>query len=126
VIAVDQDVFGNGQDGTRPGNCWQACVASLLEFPLSKVPHFAELYPTSWWPETQDFVATETGLRIECFMPDARTDEGGFMIASGQSPRGDFLHAVVINGFTGEIVHDPHPSRAGVVGEFIDKFGFVS
>lgn len=29
-----------------PGDCWRACLASLLEVPLAEVPHFIHLYPT--------------------------------------------------------------------------------
>jgi len=29
-----------------PGDCWRACLASLLEVPIAEVPHFIHLYPT--------------------------------------------------------------------------------
>lgn len=28
-----------------PGDCWRACLASLLEVPLAEVPHFIHLFP---------------------------------------------------------------------------------
>lgn len=28
-----------------PGDCWRACLASLLEIPIAEVPHFIHLYP---------------------------------------------------------------------------------
>lgn len=37
----------------------------------------------------------------------------GYCILAGKSPRGDFAHAVV--GWGMQVVHDPHPSRAGIV-----------
>lgn len=30
-----------------PGDCWRACLASLLEVPLADVPHFVYLYPVT-------------------------------------------------------------------------------
>lgn len=33
-----------GEDVT-PGDCWRACLASLLEVPRDDVPHFIDLYP---------------------------------------------------------------------------------
>jgi hypothetical protein len=38
----------------------------------------------------------------------------GYHIATGKSPRSDQVHAVV--ALDGRIVHDPHPSRAGLDG----------
>lgn len=48
-----------------PGDCWRACLASLLEVPLAEVPHFIHLYPLEqedpegghpegprWWRES--------------------------------------------------------------------------
>ena len=37
----------------------------------------------------------------------------GLHVLAGGSPRGDYLHAVVARG--SEIVHDPHPSRVGLM-----------
>lgn len=36
--------YHDGEDVT-PGDCWRACLASLLEVPLAEVPHFIHLYP---------------------------------------------------------------------------------
>lgn len=47
---------------------------------------------------------------------------GVHYIASGKSPRGDFLHSTV--HLDGKLVHDPHPSRDGLDGEPTD-FEFV-
>lgn len=57
----------------------------------------------------------------------------GLCIGSGKSPRGDWQHAVVMRAFAdwkpggpwAEIVHDPHPSRAGLDGPTLTYQCFV-
>lgn len=49
--------------------------------------------------------------------PDGGWYPDGLHIAGGRSPRFAGLHAVVARGCN--IVHDPHPSRAGVI-QFVD------
>lgn len=99
---VDQDRFG-----VPGGNCFSACVATLLELPLSEVPYFMDD-----WPRSFDQWLHERGLYAMSFtLPSdpALLPRGGYILG-GQSPRGS--HAVVAMG--AEIVHDPHPSRAGL------------
>ncbi|ASX98777.1 hypothetical protein SEA_COLUCCI_108 [Arthrobacter phage Colucci] len=138
MIPVDQTIFadpasndGNAADGT-PGNCFQACVASLLELPLEDVPHF--ITHEDWWEVTKAFVsAHKPGWTIEHFdtvfpayqdpdHPEAPTH----VIGSGKSPRGDFYHAAIVDAVTGELAHDPHPSRAGFLGEMDSMFALVA
>ena len=107
---VDQTTFG-----APGGNCFSACVASLLEIPISEVPYFmgdekdwgvkdwfqdflAWLRPRGWWAIP---IPLRNGWKPE-----------GLCILSGKSPRGDFDHSVVARGL--EMIHDPHPSRAGL------------
>jgi hypothetical protein len=102
---IDQTVFG-----APMGNCLPACVASLLHLELVQVPHFgadgwldalrAWLAPRGFWPAYCELT------------PDGWRPEGLYILA-GKSPRGSYLHAVVAEG--SRIVHDPHPSRAGLL-----------
>lgn len=132
MLTVDQTIFaapdrtdGNDADGV-PGNCWQACVASLLELPLDTVPHF--ILADDWWEVTQAYVAAvKPGWELLCFdgsmdfplyqFPDKAPTHA---IGSGPSPRGDFMHAVILDARTGELAHDPHPSRAGLAGIVVE------
>lgn len=100
---VDQTTFGYPD-----GNCWSACVASLLEMPVHEVPWF--LGHDDW------YAAFAAWLRPRGYYPvTVPWSEGwcpeGFYILGGRSPR--HSHAVVAKGR--EIVHDPHPSREGLV-----------
>lgn len=99
---VDQTVFGD-----PGGDCFRACVASLLELDLDQVPHFA----ARDWPRSLELWLAERGLCDVwiCWTPDGWVPPGPH-IRGGQCSRGS--HAVVAVG--AEIVHDPHPSREGL------------
>lgn len=120
---------GHTDDGI-PGDCWRSALASLLDLEPEEVPHFA-LY-RSWWPETRrwlqgrglDLVYIEAGeQRLELVEADLP------VMVGGRSPRGDFGHAVV-GTVGGQLVWDPHPSRAGIrsFDEFfilVEPYGFM-
>lgn len=115
---------GDGHDSNgRPGDCWKACIASLLDLPMESVPHFAELGDT-WWEATQEFIETQkAGHELRWWEDILAVNVGSeFLIASGPSPRGDFQHAVIVDR-AGQLVHDPHPSRAGLAGPASTFFG---
>jgi hypothetical protein len=103
---VDQTTFG-----VPGGNCFSACVASLLELPIEEVPHFGS--DDTWWATFQAWLKPR-GLYAVLFKVDSDEQRPpGFHVVSGRSPRHDALHAVVGKG--AEIAHDPHPSRDGLV-----------
>ena len=104
------------------GDCQRAVIASLLSLPIEDVPHFGEISkgdPEAFWTSLQEFceskgyayltVPARSGFAFYC------GGEGVYHEICGPSPRGDFLHVVV--GCDGQIVHDPHPSRAGLAGD---------
>ncbi len=109
---VDQTVF------TVPGgNCFSACVASVLEMPLDAVPYFMGDFkeePDAWWGRFTGWLEPLGfwPINFAC-PPDGDWHPKGFYILSAGSPRGEWDHSVVARGR--EIVHDPHPSRAGLV-----------
>jgi len=105
------------------GDCQRAVIASLLDLPISEVPHFnaiAKEDPHIFWDLLQGFckmhgyayltVPARAGVAFYGM------DEDVYHEISGPSPRGNGItHAVVGKG--GEIVFDPHPSRAGLAGD---------
>lgn len=128
--------------GSPYGNCFQACLASLLELPIDLVPEFRRIQTDNsgkcmvtesqnWLRETQK----KRFISIEMYNQDGipRTDicllnrticKDEFVLLSGESPRKDqngntFYHCVVgqqsIWGF--EVVHDPHPEGGGIIGQ---------
>lgn len=110
---------GHTIDGT-PGDCLRASVATVLRLPYDDVPHFA-MFRRTWW-ETMRLHAQRFGLDWACVVDLSTTKipPGESVIACGPSPRGPFWHAVVADR-TGRVIHDPHPSRAGLasVEEFL-------
>ena len=99
-------------DGT--GNCFNACVASILERPLRDVCQVLP-GPADYWGEWNRWLAT-LGLEIN-YVPLDQGPPKGWAIASGYGgrffPEGHekagepILHAVVV--FNGEVIHDPFP-----------------
>jgi hypothetical protein len=99
-------------DAIHNGNCFAACLASLLDLPLWMVPPFDDMFGrTDWNTRVDEWLERMFRLRR------VRTDESSvvtlpeFYIASGLSPRG-VRHSVIYSH--GEMVHDPHPSGAGI------------
>ena len=116
MIPVDQTSLycPNGP----PGNCYNACIASILEIPLESLPNPSNHWTIDkpdWWPgywrDIVKWLKDRNIALIEICEPDLFTD--CYLIISGPSPRTKYiLHAVV--GFGEEIVHDPHPSKKGL------------
>lgn len=104
---VDQTTFG-----VPAGNCFSACIASLLEVDIAEVPYFMD--EKDWVAKLNRWLAPR-GLYATCFSytpEDIKLwQPGGYCILGGQSSRGS--HAVVGRGR--EVVHDPHPSREGLL-----------
>lgn len=122
-------------DRQAVGDCWRTAVACLLDLTdPTEVPHFIAIdrargdeSSTRWWTDTVDFVNRHTpdGLTLRLLtpvFPIYADPDGGYphVIATGPSPRGDWYHAVIVDARTGELVWDPHPSRAGLAGAPLD------
>lgn len=107
--------------GKEEGNSFPACLASILEIDIESVPFFnGENWFLEYIAYTHQF-----GYILLCFtwhywlrnhskMPEALNHA----IVSGQSPRGDFLHAVVYQGL--KPIHDPHPDQNFFIGDPVD------
>lgn len=113
---VDQTLFrGEGEHG----NCVPACIASILELPLDQVPHFAASHGTYFMMNMRQWFEDQ-GMGLGWTQ---RYIGGVHTIGTGKSPRGDFQHSVVY--FGRKVVHDPHPSRAGLNGD-ADEFMVIT
>ena len=110
------------------GDCFAACVASLLELSLSEVDKYLDglatpgAVKTGWWQAfvtwcgERDLVPLYYALSDahSNFTPDqyAYGEPGLRYIACGLSPRG-LEHAVVYRD--GKLDHDPHPDGGGIL-----------
>lgn len=118
----DQDILaGEG----RIGNCMQAALAGVLGTSLHAVPHFALLGQVHWMPCLMAWLEVEHRMHAS-IQKDDYDEDGlrplGLCIARGFSPRGIF-HACVADTETGELLHDPHPSKAGLVA--VDSYFYL-
>ena len=116
---LKQTIFGDSK-----GNCFSACVASLLNVSLDEVPNFCADYAANeWWDKFRtwlherqyeaiffEFKGWEDGWKSMFEEAD-----GLLWISSGKSPRGDFLHAVISKG--PNVFFDPHPDNGGLDGD---------
>lgn len=118
----------------REGNCFQACLASLLDLPLQEVPNFyAGLHSGDAIPPEVEFhIWTWFKNRGLCvldwaFAPDTMQDlldgmaariPGVHYLITGQSVRGTEHCVVCCNN---RIVHDP-AAAGGIVGPQCDGY----
>ncbi|MDV7194776.1 hypothetical protein [Mycolicibacterium fortuitum] len=118
---VDQEHFHDPDTGTV-GDCWRACIASVTGCPIAEVPHFVQDHGGEWFEATNAWLAERYGERFWYYVGEevARAENRAgettreYVLLDGKSPRGDWYHVVVADAVTGQMVHDPHPSRAGL------------
>lgn len=118
----DQE-FTHQPEAGQFGDCQRAVIASLLDLPIAEVPHFngmAKGDPNIFWDLLQAFCKLHGYVYLtipaRCGAAFYGLDDDIHHEISGPSPRGTgVFHAVVGKG--GQIVFDPHPSRAGLAGD---------
>jgi hypothetical protein len=126
------------------GDCFSACLASLLEIPLASVPKFRRdnPVPNDMMADARKWLAENFGLSIVTIQmaKEIRTGEdirivgavpGTPCIAGGVSPNvEDVCHAVVgeidEHGMNFRLTHDPNPSGKGIVGGPLHLYFLVS
>ena len=98
---IDQDKVG------LDGNCFNACLASILELSLPEVPDYRD--KGKWLLQYNDWLLnyglTLIPLTYGSWVPK------GYSILGGRSARG-LDHAVV--AWNGKMIHDPHPDKTGL------------
>jgi hypothetical protein len=100
------------------GNCFAACVASMLKCDIDEVPH---LGIEEEWNEYEERLNNYLRENYRTVLTHVPYDDWGdfisfyhkdsYYIVSGQSERG-YEHAVISKNEL--MVHDPHPSSSGV------------
>lgn len=107
---------GHNAEG-EPGDCWRTCIANALGLRPLEVPNFVQQY--SWMEAARRFLAPfgkDYGVTPgpDYVLAHPEIYEGRLLIGTGPSPRGDWLHCVVVDHQL-QLVHDPHPSGAGIL-----------
>jgi hypothetical protein len=121
MVPVDQSILP--EEGPRKGNCLTACIASLLDLPIEQVPNFVE--SSRWYDALNQWLAPRGLFYLEVRGAEPAAAQSlcayaGWHTITGLAPSG-IRHTVV--GYAGEVRHDPHPSRAGLISS--DTCGFV-
>lgn len=115
---IDQEFIHDPENGVV-GDCMRACIASVLELQREDVPHFGAMEGVTWlkeyvrWLNKHGFsVYTQFGDHDT--HPVMQDDENPYYFAIGRTPRHpEITHMVVCRN--GAVVHDPHPSRKGLM-----------
>lgn len=112
MIPVFQTKFG------ADGNCFSACLASLLELNIDDVPNFYEIggaENVTWWNSVREWLE-QVGLGLVVMsLPSIECIDylKGIHIVSGETIRGGgILHATLWE--SGKMIHDPHPLGDGL------------
>lgn len=131
MIPQDQQFFYQEEPRVY-GDCTRACLATLLNLPISAVPHFLKVARGQVYEfyEGVDAFLEERGLEIKYQVPLSDYWQPGgpdvFHLISGQSPRSPKINHMVV-GLNGRIIFDPHPSRVGLAGEPNEwRFAFLT
>ena len=104
-------IGGSDAPKNGEGNCFQACVASILEIPLEGSFNHGLFSDEEWFQKFNEWLS-QYGLAsifIECNpdKPMNSTPLLGIHIAEMETAKSSLKHAVVIDG--DKIVHDPMP-----------------
>jgi hypothetical protein len=114
------------------GNCYAAAIASMLEVPITEVPNVETLFDIggTLWAEVMHAFLTHNGWELmtnedfRVFHDDNHGAELGqrgamldyckdkYYFVSGDTIRG-IKHICIYKN--GELVHDPHPTKEGLV-----------
>lgn len=117
---VDQEFLSDPENGVI-GDCVRACVASILSLPIAEVPHFVAERSATWAAYLDEWL-WDLGYEIRILGHEENPDYP--ILVVGGSPRSPHIsHMVIMN--KGVVVHDPHPSRAGIVGNWIRRYAIV-
>ncbi len=129
MVPVKQEFRHKPADGVF-GDCHRASIASVLELPLSEVPHFAVggMDADAFNAAVERFLADRGMASFSLPMSDAlelildsvgRLNPTAYWLLGGKSRTG-CNHTVVCKG--GSIVHDPSHEGAGIIGPCDDGY----
>jgi len=130
MTPIKQTILHDPDNGLY-GNCAQAAFASLFDLPIDDVPHFGDglnegekdgiIYDgrVQTWLKTMGYGLFV--LPVHCNLKewqDYIANVADHHLISGRTER-NTQHAVV--GKRGVVIHDPHPSNAGLLSPTDDE-----
>lgn len=129
----DQTTFSNGVDH---GDCVRACIATILQIDPATLPHpiagngawssrfHRDLRTRGWVVRTTDYHADDAPARKINDASWAGYEVPMLVMACGPTVRSKTLHAVVWDRAEVRMIHDPHPSREGLLQ--IDSYQYLA
>ena len=112
MTCVDQSKLYH-PEGIHNGDCYAACLASLLDLPLWMVPPFEQMFGRGDWRMRTDlWLKRFFGLELARSDGHKWQELPEFYMANGPAARG-VDHSTIYS--RGALVHDPHPSKGGLV-----------
>ncbi len=109
--------------GKPEGNCFPACIASVLEMELEDVPHFCKLYPRQWPEELNKWLHQfGLGALTVAFQDMDSPIKKGWCLAAGPCGPVGVMHSVVMKDL--KMVHNPHEGWGELVA-IVDYTFFV-
>lgn len=120
ALRFDQETFSDRTKGTH-GDCTRAVVRTLAQAAMPELPH--PIGANGDWNEAFFDRLNDEGW-VYRFQPYRRTRKNWnvyprFIGVSGPTVRSDAneqpYHLVVYDTQTHTVIHDPHPSRAGLL-----------
>lgn len=124
-LKIDQMVFSDHENGIY-GDCFRACVRSILGLRSpTALPHSLD-EEGDWNPQFFEDLEKKfsTEIRFKVYAQGRNFESlPRLVIAAGPTVRGT-SHAVVWDRLENVMIHDPHPSRAGI--EKINFFYYLA
>ena len=112
------------------GNCFEACIASLLNLKLEGVPDLLAYDQGPWMEKLNEWLNIKYNLvYMEVHMPSNEVEnfflnKDFYHVIIGNTTRSpEIKHAVI--GRKGKMVYDPHPSNIGVIKSDILYIGIL-
>ena len=112
------------------GNCFETCIASLLNLEIEQVPDLLAYEHGPWMEKINEWLASKYKLAyIILYLPKIErdcffSDKDFYHVMIGNTNRSsDIKHAVV--GRRGKMVHDPHPDNIGILDDDMLKIGVL-
>ena len=132
MIEVTQTITAHDPAAGQFGDCFRACIASILDLPIEEVPHTMAYDEHlvedggQWYSHLNAWLKLRgkayLSMNIDHEHPSTWFQNiehrvAVYHVLSGLGPRGHNHSVVACNG---RMVWDPHPSRAGLVGPMKD------
>jgi hypothetical protein len=106
------------------GNCWHACIASILELPIDQIPDYQQAPGESdadWYERWQRWLEPMNLVLLSWVLKPGGWAPKGYAILGSQPPGCSWQHATVC--LDGKPVWNPMPGygeRIGNIGEWQD------